>query len=260
MSLDVLIVSYNFERQIVNSLLSVHEACLNWGGEYRIILFDDCSTDKTLEYAESLAVDNLTVVRSEKNLGAGFSLLEGLKLLQADYCTVLDGDDMVHIDRFKYHFDKMLMHDANIGYYTAHNAMVSAPFVISPEYILHKGLPAQYGGLTFPRYAIQALMNVPPLPLFDFVFVYFISKQCVIYFDSKILVAYLTGNGVTRQGYNMDWSNKMYANFRLLIIDDPSTKNVIIKSLVIKTSRLIFFIPLSQTIVRLKLIFKICII
>jgi glycosyltransferase involved in cell wall biosynthesis len=260
MNLDVLVLSYNFERHIVNSLLSVQKACLNWGGEYRIILFDDCSSDKTLELAKSLAINNLTVVRSQKNLGAGFSLLEGLKLFQADYCCVLDGDDMVHIDRFKYHFDKILMLDANIGFYTAHNVMASAPIVISPEYILQNGLPAQYGGLTFPRNAIQALMNIPPLPLFDFVFVYFISKQCLIYFDSKILVSYLPGNGVTRQGFNKDWSNKMYANFQQLIMDDPFTKNLVLKSLVIKTIKLLFFIPLSQTIIRFKLIFKICII
>jgi glycosyltransferase involved in cell wall biosynthesis len=260
MSLDVLVLSYNFEQQIVNSLLSVKKACENWGGEYRIILFDDCSTDKTLELAKSLAMNNLFVVSSEKNLGAGFSLLEGLKLVQADYCSVLDGDDMVYVDRFKYHFDKILKLDANIGYYTAHDVMVSTPSVISPEYILKNGLPAQYGGLTFPRSAIKELINIPPLPLFDFVLVYFISKRCVIYFDSTILVSYLPGNGVTRHGYNKDWFYKMYANLRQLIMDDPYTKSVIIKSLLIKTVKLIFFIPLSQSFMRLKLILKVCII
>ena len=258
MSLDVLVVSYNFERQIVNCLLSVSRACEYWGGKYRIILFDDCSSDNTLELVQSLSVTNLQVVRSEKNLGAGYSLLEGLKYVEAEYCTVLDGDDMVHLNRFKHHFDNILQLDINVAYFTAHKKLGSMPVVIGPEYILKFGIPAQYGGLTFPRSAIEDLIKVPPFPIFDFTLVYLISRRCVIRFDPVILVSYLPSNGVTREGYGNDWALKMYKNLQYIINYDPRARKEILRSLIMKSAKLLLSIPLRESLIRFKLILKVC--
>lgn len=94
--LVVFIVTYNHEKFIEKAIQSVLNQKTEY--DYKIIIGDDCSTDKTkeicLKYAKYYP-DKISYQRREKNLGVfknTYKLLQD-NLDNVDYWTLLDGDD-----------------------------------------------------------------------------------------------------------------------------------------------------------------------
>lgn len=92
MKVDIIIPAYNCEKTIGISIDSILKQNHFVG---KIIIIDDCSTDKTrdviLEFQKT--VDFILYKQNPQNLGAGNSRNIGLKLSTSRYISFLDSDD-----------------------------------------------------------------------------------------------------------------------------------------------------------------------
>ena len=90
MKISVVVTVYNLEKYVAEALQSVFNQTRKAD---EIIVIDDCSTDRTQEILESF-VDKITYIRLEKNSGAIFNSLTGVRHATGDVLCMLDGDDI----------------------------------------------------------------------------------------------------------------------------------------------------------------------
>jgi glycosyltransferase involved in cell wall biosynthesis len=94
MEIDILLSTFNSEKYLPVLLDSLFKQTYN---EFRIIIRDDCSTDKTpilLQYFESKNPERITIINNlGRNLGAKNSFAELLKYSSANYIMFCDHDD-----------------------------------------------------------------------------------------------------------------------------------------------------------------------
>lgn len=90
---SIIILSYNFENYIENTLISA--LFQNTSFDYEIIVFDDNSTDRTYKILDKLSYLNkkIKLFKNEKNLGVYENLKRALELSNGKYIAFLDGDD-----------------------------------------------------------------------------------------------------------------------------------------------------------------------
>lgn len=82
MKLTILIGCFNEKATILEAIAEAKE--INMDKE--IIVIDNCSTDGTKEILEGLKNDKtLKIILHSKNMGAGYSAAEGIRLAQGDY-------------------------------------------------------------------------------------------------------------------------------------------------------------------------------
>ncbi len=93
-SVSVIIPAFNEEKNItpvVDNLLAALEGefC-----DYELLIFDDCSTDKTKEIVDAIAAVNqkVKVIHNEKNMGFGYNYRKGIELARFDYVGMIPGD------------------------------------------------------------------------------------------------------------------------------------------------------------------------
>lgn len=91
--LSLIIPCFNEERTLencVNNCLALKEH----GIDVEIIIIDDCSTDRSYQIAQNLALmhDDVFVVRHEKNRGKGAALRTGFLSVRGDYVGIQDAD------------------------------------------------------------------------------------------------------------------------------------------------------------------------
>jgi len=67
--------------------------------QFELIVIDDCSTDGTLEYLESIKDTRMRIINNEINLGLSESLNKGIKISKGKYIARLDADDIAHKNR-----------------------------------------------------------------------------------------------------------------------------------------------------------------
>ncbi len=95
--LSIIVPAYNEERgleQAVRNLCSLLEKN-KMNGVFEILIFNDCSRDKTGEIADRLAKDinSVRVFHNEKNRGLGFNFREGARQSRGEYVTWFPGDN-----------------------------------------------------------------------------------------------------------------------------------------------------------------------
>jgi glycosyltransferase involved in cell wall biosynthesis len=94
---DVAIVTYNHEQFVAQAIEGVLSQ--RFAGECRLIIGDDCSTDKTQAILEDYAqryLDRITTIFSSEHFGLAHKERVGLRVLErctAKYVAFLDGDD-----------------------------------------------------------------------------------------------------------------------------------------------------------------------
>ena len=106
--ITVYIPTYNrlkFLKRAVDSVLS--QSYQN----FELIIVDDCSQDKTIDYLKNLALNDKRILffQNLKNLGACASRNKAIKEAKVKYITVLDDDDEFTKDRLEFflkNFDK----------------------------------------------------------------------------------------------------------------------------------------------------------
>lgn len=93
-SLSVIVPAYNEEENLSAAITNLLKA-LKSIKDYEIIIFDDYSSDKTGEIADSLAGKNnrIKVVHNKKNMGFGYNCITGFKIASKEYCTIFPGDN-----------------------------------------------------------------------------------------------------------------------------------------------------------------------
>lgn len=90
----VLIFAYNHENYIEETIKSVLSQKCTF--KYEVIVFNDCSTDNTLEVVKRLQCkypDILKIISNSKNQGLNKTFLNAFQYAGGDYIALLGGDD-----------------------------------------------------------------------------------------------------------------------------------------------------------------------
>lgn len=103
---SVVIPAYNHQRYIKEALDSVYNQTYQ---HIELILLDDCSKDKTLEYAQQWALERkankrfvrVIIEKNTTNLGAHNTINKGLSLAQGNALTILNSDDEYSCSRIE---------------------------------------------------------------------------------------------------------------------------------------------------------------
>lgn len=88
---SIILTTYNFvkyAREAVLSLLNQENA-----PSFEVLVFDDASTDGTVETLDGIVDARLHVHRNERNLGAATTLTNAFAMARGNYIARLDGDD-----------------------------------------------------------------------------------------------------------------------------------------------------------------------
>lgn len=96
MLVSFIIPAYNAADTIVRCLESVYGLSLK-REEFEVIVFDDCSTDNTVDVVENFKfqVSNLTFLKQPENHRQGAARNRGIKEAKGDYICFVDADDAV---------------------------------------------------------------------------------------------------------------------------------------------------------------------
>ena len=91
---------YNCEEYLQQALDSLYAQTFQ---DFKIILCDDGSADKTYEIAEQNAAahSNIVLIRNQRNMGLNYTLNRCLELADTEYCARMDGDDISLPTRFE---------------------------------------------------------------------------------------------------------------------------------------------------------------
>ena len=90
MKVTILMNCFNAEKYIKSSIQSVlNQTYKNW----KLIVWDDASTDKTLKIVKSFKSRKIKIYKNKKNLGLGKSRLLAEKKIKTKYVAILDADD-----------------------------------------------------------------------------------------------------------------------------------------------------------------------
>lgn len=93
-NISVIIPCYNREKTIVRCIDSIAKQL---DANDRIIVIDDCSTDKTIDIVNSnFGSDNrIIVVQNEKNMGVSTARNNGIKIVETELMIFIDSDDYI---------------------------------------------------------------------------------------------------------------------------------------------------------------------
>jgi len=97
-----LVCGYNMQLWILFNLRSIFSQKYT---NYRVVLIDDCSTDKTVENINEFVNENnlhdfVTLIINDKNYGPAYSRYVGLQQIKSNEIVVfLDGDDWLFHDQ-----------------------------------------------------------------------------------------------------------------------------------------------------------------
>jgi len=96
------IPAYNEENGIENVLNSIQKL----GGDYKLLVVDDGSTDNTYEVVKKTGID---IIRHKNNKGYGAALKTGLRNANTNVVLFIDGDgqhDSADVERIAEHMDE----------------------------------------------------------------------------------------------------------------------------------------------------------
>jgi glycosyltransferase involved in cell wall biosynthesis len=124
--LTVCIITYNHEKFIAKAIESVLTQQTNF--EFKIVIADDFSTDKTrevLEYYKIKYKNKIELLLQKENVGAARNWLDLLKIPSSKYVAYLEGDDF-WIDPFKLQMQIDFM-ESNLDYsFCFHNVKINS--------------------------------------------------------------------------------------------------------------------------------------
>lgn len=94
-SISIVIPAYNEEKNLKDAVESALKALSGLFNDYEILIFDDCSKDRTGEIADSLRKKNkkIRVIHNNPNKGFGYNYIKGIELAKKEYYTLFPGDN-----------------------------------------------------------------------------------------------------------------------------------------------------------------------
>lgn len=90
--------TYNDELYIEESLQSILNQTL---ADFELIIYDDCSTDHTVEKIRAFHDPRIQLICNEENCGLTKNLNKGLRIARGKYIARMDGDDISEQTRFE---------------------------------------------------------------------------------------------------------------------------------------------------------------
>jgi glycosyltransferase involved in cell wall biosynthesis len=93
-SVTVMVPAYNEEGYLESTVKSVSKIVNGLFKDYEILIFDDCSTDRTGEIADALAKNNkkIKAFHNKINKGLGYNYRQGVKIAQEEYFCWIPAD------------------------------------------------------------------------------------------------------------------------------------------------------------------------
>jgi len=95
--LSLIIPAYNEENAIRSTISETDRVLSNSCDRYEIIIVDDCSSDRTAEFARECGV---TVIRHPLNMGYGYSLKTGIATSKYEVVAICDADGTYVAEEF----------------------------------------------------------------------------------------------------------------------------------------------------------------
>jgi len=94
-SITVMVPAYNEEEHLEGTIETIFGVLKELFEDYEILIFDDCSSDKTGVIAEELAkkYKYITVVHNKRNQGLGYNHRIGAQMSTKDYYCWIPGDN-----------------------------------------------------------------------------------------------------------------------------------------------------------------------
>lgn len=125
---SIIIAAYNLGELVCDAIASCVKQKNMAADKYEILIFNDGSTDNTLEYIEKFHnVSNVTIV-NQKNIGLSATRNKGIDMAKGEYILFLDGDDWLADDAlsklYKYVDNTSLIVFPMIYYYDKANQIV----------------------------------------------------------------------------------------------------------------------------------------
>lgn len=90
--------TYNDELYIEESLRSILNQTL---ADFELIIYDDCSSDHTVEKIRAFHDPRIQLICNEENCGLTKNLNKGLRIARGKYIARMDGDDISELTRFE---------------------------------------------------------------------------------------------------------------------------------------------------------------
>ena len=109
MNVAISIVTYNNELIIKETIESIINHTRNI--DYKVIVYDNNSTDKTISIIESMKNEQIQVIHSKKNYGFGYGHNEIFKKYDADYYIIYNPDLRLKNNIIKELYDYMQQHN-----------------------------------------------------------------------------------------------------------------------------------------------------
>jgi len=93
-SITIIVPALNEEKNLQKAVKDICQQAEKHGLDYEIIIFDDCSQDKTPEIAEQLAKENprIKVTHNKTTKGLSYNYKKGIQLASKEYVIMLPGD------------------------------------------------------------------------------------------------------------------------------------------------------------------------
>lgn len=120
-SLSIIIPAYNEETNLesaVKDMVMAVNLAKDVIKDYEILIFNDCSTDKTGEIADRLAKENknIRVIHNPKNRGLGYNYRKGTELAKNKFIIMVPGDNEIKTDSVRGMFKLFGRADIIISY------------------------------------------------------------------------------------------------------------------------------------------------
>ena len=96
--ISVIMPVYNAEKFIIEAIESILNQTFS---DFEFLIFDDCSTDNSLDIIKSFKDERIRLFTSDRNIGYLEHLNTGISLARSKYIARMDADDVSSIYRFE---------------------------------------------------------------------------------------------------------------------------------------------------------------
>ncbi len=116
--ISVMVAAYNEEKNLSNTVKSLIVILEDLFSDYEILIFDDCSLDRTYQISETLAKNHhkIKVIHNKRNKGLGYNYREAFKLAKYEYFFFVPGDGAIKPTSIKYILENIGQADIIIPY------------------------------------------------------------------------------------------------------------------------------------------------
>lgn len=163
-SITIIIPALNEEGNILETVQEVVPLLEKHFSDYEILLFDDCSTDKTGALADGLAARNpkIKVIHNPVTMGLGFNYKSGVEKATKDYVMMIPGDNEIMGESFEEMFrllgqkDIVIPHTTNMEIRPLGRQILSRAFTGLINLISGLNIKYYNGTVIHKRSVIQA--------------------------------------------------------------------------------------------------------